>query len=177
MLGPFAALKAAAPKWLSTFAAPSFCFGVLSVFVLLLIFVGFVIRLGFLAFLAGLVWPMVLLIGVAVAVFAIGLLLGWPLMWSTVAAERTDAFDGVSRGYAFTFQRPLHLVFFVLVATVLRLLAQAAVRLSLSAVRSRRRIGRCRCGAGDEDTKRYCCRTGKSPAEPQSPGSPVRAAS
>ena len=31
-------------------------------------------------------------------------------MWSTIAAERTDAFDAVSRGYAYAFQRPLHLV-------------------------------------------------------------------
>lgn len=129
MLGPLAALKAAAGRWASTFAAPSFCLGVIGVFAVLLLVIGFVMRLGVLAFVAGVVWPLVLLIGVAMAVFTIGLILGWPFMWSTIAAERTDAFDGVSRGYAFAFQRPLHFAFYVLVATVLGLLAQAVVSL------------------------------------------------
>jgi hypothetical protein len=150
MLGPFAALKAATVKWPSTFAAPSFCFAILSVFALLLIFVGLLIRVGFLAFLAGLVWPMVIALGVVVAVLAIGLLLGWPFMWSTVAAERSDAFDAVSRGYAFAFQRPLHLAFFVAVATLLGVLAQAAVNVvvegSLQTIHSAMRLG-----AGDEN--------------------------
>jgi hypothetical protein len=135
-LGPIAALRSAAANWVSTFAAPAFCFAVIAVFVLLLAFTGLLMRWGPLAFLAGVFWPLVLAMGVAAAVFAIGLLAGWPLMWSTVAAERTDAFDAVSRGYAFTFQRPLHWVFFVLVATVLGLLAQTAVSLAVGAVAS-----------------------------------------
>jgi hypothetical protein len=133
LLGPIAALKSAAMSWVSTIAAPSFCLGVIALFTALLIAVGFVIRLGLLAFLAGLLWVPVLLLGVALAVFAIGLVVGWPLMWATIATERTDAFDGVSRGYAFTYQRPLHLVFFVIVATVLGLLAQTAVSLVVGA--------------------------------------------
>jgi hypothetical protein len=128
-VGPVAALRWAAKSWPSIFAAPMFCICVIIVFSLLLMLGGFVMRLSFLAFLAGLVWPIALAIGIAVAVFAIGLIFGWPLMWSTMAVERTDAFDGVSRGYAYTFQRPLHLVFFVVVATVLGLLAQEAVNL------------------------------------------------
>jgi hypothetical protein len=145
MLGPFAALKAATLKWPSTFAAPSFCFGILSIFALLLIFVGLLIRVGFLAFLAGLVWPIVIALGVVLAVIAIGLLVGWPFMWSTVAAERSDAFDAVSRGYAFAFQRPLHLAFFVAVATILGVLAQQAVDVvvggSLTAIYRTMQIG------------------------------------
>jgi hypothetical protein len=133
MLGPIAALKSAAMIWVSTIAAPSFCLGVIALFALLLMAVGFVSQLGLLAFLAGLLWVVVLLIGVALAVFAIGLVVGWPLMWATIATERTDSFDGVSRGYAFTYQRPLHLVFFVIVATALGLLAQTAVSIFVGA--------------------------------------------
>lgn len=129
LVGPVTALRAAAANWLSTFAAPAFCFGVITVFALLLMFVGLVMRLGILAFLAGLFWPVALALGLAIAIFVIGLAFGWPMMWSTIAAERTDAFDGVSRGYAFVYQRPLHLLFFVLVAGVLAVLAQAAVDL------------------------------------------------
>lgn len=145
MLGPFAALRAATLKWPSTFAAPSFCFVVLSLFALLLIFVGLLMRAGVLALLVGLAWPIVIAIGVIVALFAIGLLLGWPFMWSTVAAERSDAFDAVSRGYAFAFQRPLHLAFFVTVATLLGVLAQQSLSVvvgaSLQAVQSAVSVG------------------------------------
>ena len=106
-----------------------FCLVVIAMFVLLLWLAGFMMRAWPLAFLGGLFWFVALLLGLAAAVFAIGLVVGWPLMYSTIAAERTDAFDGVSRGYAFTYQRPLHLVFFVLVATAIGLLAQAAMNL------------------------------------------------
>jgi hypothetical protein len=126
-IGPIAALTSSASRWISAFAAPSFCLGVIAVFALLLMLGGLLIKLSPLALLAGLFWPVALALGAAAAIFTIGLALGWPQMWATIAAERTDAFDGVSRGYAFTFQRPLHLVFFVIVATVLGLLAQIAV--------------------------------------------------
>ena len=163
-LGPVAALKSAVGSWVSTLAAPSFCFGVIAIFVLLLMLVGLVMRLGFLAFLAALVWPTVLFMGVAVAIFAIGLLAGWPLMWTTIAAERTDSFDGVSRGYAFTFQRPLHFVFFLLVATALGLLAQAAVSLLVdgSLRATHWAIDR---GLGDEDSKALFLGVATPPAE------------
>ena len=46
----------------------------------------------------------------------LGLLFGWPLMWATISAEGTDSFDALSRSYAYTFQRPLHYLFYVVVA-------------------------------------------------------------
>jgi hypothetical protein len=46
----------------------------------------------------------------------LGLFFGWPLMWSTVSVEGNDAFDALSRSYAYTFQRPIHLLFYGLVA-------------------------------------------------------------
>jgi hypothetical protein len=127
LLGPVAALRAGVGGAASTFAAPAFCFAVILLFALLLAAAGFLMRLSLLAFLGAVLWPLALLVGVALTVFSLGLLLGWPFMWSTVAAERTDAFDAVSRGYAFVFQRPLHLAFFVLVATAIGVLAQTAV--------------------------------------------------
>lgn len=129
LIGPIAALAAGVQNAGATFAAPAFSFAVLGVFSGLLMFAGLLMRATFLAFLGALVWPLALAIGVALAIIGIGLVVGWPFMWSTVAAERTDAFDAVSRGYAFVYQRPLHLAFFLLVATVLGLLSQAAVNL------------------------------------------------
>jgi hypothetical protein len=133
LLGAAAALRTAAAGWLSSIAAPAFCLGVIALFAALLMVVGLVSRLGFFTFLFGLFWPVPLLVGAAIAAGVIGLAVGWPFVWSSIAAERTDAFDGVSRGYAFAYQRPLHLVFFVLVATVLGLLAQTAVTLLVDA--------------------------------------------
>jgi len=46
----------------------------------------------------------------------LGTLFGWPLMWATISAEGTDSFDALSRSYAYVFQRPLHYLFYTLVA-------------------------------------------------------------
>ena len=53
------------------------------------------------------------------AILVLGLVFGWPLMFSTISTEGTDAFDGISRSYAYVFQRPFHYLFYILVATLL----------------------------------------------------------
>ena len=50
------------------------------------------------------------------ALLLLGVLFGWPLMWATISAEGTDSFDALSRTYAYLFQRPLHFLFYTLVA-------------------------------------------------------------
>jgi hypothetical protein len=149
LIGPVAALQSSAQSWISTFSAPAFSFGVIAMFVVLLVCVGFLIRLTILAFLAALLWPVALVVGIAIAIFSIGLAVGWPLMWATTATERTDSFDAVSRGYAYVYQRPLHLVCFVAAATGLGLLAQAAVSLVVDASLAATR-GAVEVGAGEE---------------------------
>jgi hypothetical protein len=39
-------------------------------------------------------------------------------MWSTIGTEGTDSFDALSRSFAYTYQRPVHYLFFALVAAV-----------------------------------------------------------
>jgi hypothetical protein len=126
-LGPLEALSSAGAKWLSTTGAPLFCLIVIGGLAAVLSIAGFMIRLDIFAVLIGLAWIKLILAGVAIAIVGIGLFVGWPLMWSTVAVERTDAFDGISRGYAYVYQRPLHLAFYLLAICILGLLAQAAV--------------------------------------------------
>ena len=89
--------------------------------------IGWLLLLDFTALLMGLVWIAALVWGLILAIGLLGLLLGWPLMWATVGVERTDAFDGVSRCFAYVYQRPFHLVFYLLVATVLGLFGEAVV--------------------------------------------------
>ena len=45
-----------------------------------------------LIFVAGLFWPLVILVGLIMAVVLVGLV-GWPLMYSTISAEGSDSFD------------------------------------------------------------------------------------
>lgn len=128
-MGPVAALKFAVVRWPSTAGAPAFALFALYILALPLIFVGFLMRLDIFALLLGLFWFLPLVVGLGIAVLAIGVAFGWPMMVSTVAVERTDAFDGISRAYAYVYQRPLHALFYVLVAGLLGILAQAAVTL------------------------------------------------
>jgi len=116
-LGPIEALKSALTKWGATAGAPFIVLLSVAALALPLIVDGFLMKSDFLAMFAGFLWGLVLLWGLLLALALLGLFLGWPLMWATVSVERTDAFDGVSRCYAYVSQRPLHLVFYVVVAT------------------------------------------------------------
>jgi hypothetical protein len=48
-------------------------------------------------------------------------------MWPTVSAEGTDSFDALSRSYSYTYQRPVHYLFYAAVAGVLGTLAWIVV--------------------------------------------------
>ena len=115
-VGFMAALRFAARKWPAYFVAPLLpVVGVVlcavGVFVLSLL-ANFDLGLVF----VGLAWPVALVLGFIMALLLLGLLFGWPLMAATISAEGTDSFDALSRSYAYVFQRPLHYLFYVLVA-------------------------------------------------------------
>ena len=42
----------------------------------------------------------------------VGLMFGWPLMFAAVSAEGSDAFDAISRGFSYVYQRPMQFVFY-----------------------------------------------------------------
>ena len=126
-LSPQHALQDAAAKWVTTIGAPLLALVCSAALALPLVIDGLFLRLDFLAMLAGLLWGLVLIWGLILAVVLLGLMLGWPLMWATIGVERTDAFDGISRCYAYIYQRPLHLIAYVLMATLLGLLGEVVV--------------------------------------------------
>ncbi|MBA4104994.1 MAG: hypothetical protein C0485_04475 [Pirellula sp.] len=132
-LGPLAALRSSARKWPSTVGAPLLVVFAIALLALPLVLAGLLLRFDLMALLLGLAWIVALIGGAAVAILAVGLTIGWPLMFSTVAVERTDAFDAISRGFAYVYQRPLHLLFYLIVASLLGILAQAAVDLAATA--------------------------------------------
>jgi hypothetical protein len=104
-------------RFFSYFAAP--LFPVVLVFVLLVF--AFVFSLFHLLpgfgdiFVDGLLWFVMLLIGLVMALALVGLAVGWPLMAPTISAEGTDSWEALSRSFSYVFQRPWHYLWYAAV--------------------------------------------------------------
>jgi hypothetical protein len=127
--GPVAAVSHVLAKLPSYSLPPLIALGGAAVFAIQLAIFGLLINIGFFAFLGALAWPFVLLLGLLMAILLLGALVGWPLMWATISVEGTDAFDALSRSYAYTYQRPWRLLWYVLVVAVLAIVSMCVVRI------------------------------------------------
>ncbi|MFM9058638.1 MAG: hypothetical protein ACKOSQ_05905 [Planctomycetaceae bacterium] len=87
---------------------------------------GLLMRTGWGLAFAGAVWPLVLGGAVVLAILAVGMVAGWPLMVACVGVERGDSFQGISTAFSYLYQRPLHYAFCGAVALVVALPALAA---------------------------------------------------
>jgi hypothetical protein len=115
------ALRHACTKYLAYFSAPLIPLVGVALAALPVLLIGFLIYLyigGFGLFLAALSWPLMLIAGLVMTLLILGLFFGWPLMWGTISTEGTDSFDALSRSYAYVFQRPLHYLFYAIVAAI-----------------------------------------------------------
>ena len=124
--GPVAATLYGSRKWLASFNAVAFVlFGmlVLSIPGALL---GLAMRTDWGLAVAGAIWPLVLAGAVVLAILAVGVVAGWPLMVATVGVERGDAFQAISTSFSYLYQRPLHYAFYLLVALAVAVPALAA---------------------------------------------------
>ena len=83
---------------------------------------GLLLRADWSTAVAGLLWPCLLVAWAAMSLLLIGLLFGWPLMFPTISVEGMDSFDALSRSNNYTFHRPLHFLFYALVASLVGLL-------------------------------------------------------
>ena len=109
-------------KWSAYFGAPLLpLLGVLLAVVPMAI-LGLIMRAGVGVLLLSIIWPVFLAGGLVMSVFLLGLIFGWPLMWATISTEGSDSFDALSRSYAYVFQRPLHYLFYVVVAALFGIL-------------------------------------------------------
>lgn len=77
---------------------------------------GLLLRLDLGVVIAAILWPLALAAGIFMVLLLLGLSFGWPLMWAAVSVESTDAFDALARSYAYVYQRPLHYLFYAIVA-------------------------------------------------------------
>lgn len=97
----------------STIAAPFIpLFGV-GIFVFFCLVGGWISNIpGFGPWFAGVLWFLPLVAGLVMALLVVGWAVGWPLMVPTLAVEATDAFDAVSRAFAYSYQRPWNYLFY-----------------------------------------------------------------
>jgi hypothetical protein len=130
--GLIAALKHSFSKWPAYSLPPLVALAGASVFGIQLVLLGLVMRLSVLAFVAALAWPFVILLGLMMAVLLIGALVGWPLMWATVSVEGTDAFDALSRSYAYVYHRPWRLLWYAIFSLFLAVVSMFVVKLFAS---------------------------------------------
>lgn len=130
--GMTAMLKHAASKLPSYSLPPLLALAGAALFAGQLVVVGLLMRVGLFALLAALVWPFVLMLGLLMAILLLGALVGWPLMWATIGVEGTDAFDAISRSYAYTYQRPWRLLWYVTFVAVLAVVSMFVVRVFTS---------------------------------------------
>jgi len=125
--GPLTALREASQKWAALIGAPLIPLIGATLLALPMALAGLMLRTDFMVLVIGLTWVFIIVWGFVLAIVLIGLLIGWPLMWATVGVERTDAFDGVSRCYAYVYQRPLHLMLYIVLAIALGWVGQVGV--------------------------------------------------
>ncbi len=85
---------------------------------------------------AAAVWPLVLLGAVVLAILAIGVAAGWPLMVAAVGVERGDSFQAISTAFSYLYQRPLHYAFYLLVAGLVAIPSLAVAGLFADATTS-----------------------------------------
>jgi hypothetical protein len=104
-----------ARKWSYFFASLAPILIVAALAVLLWLFgIGNLIPV-FAEFWDGLLFPLVLLGGLAMAVALFGMI-GWPMIHATLSAEGSDSFDALSRSYSYVYQAIWSYVWYTLVA-------------------------------------------------------------
>ncbi len=118
-ISPGQSIGFARSKWAQYFTAPLYPLVAILFAAVPLAVLGLLARIEFGVLIAGLLWPLVLLAGIFMAVLAVGLAFGWPLMWATISTEGSDSFDALSSTYAYVYQRPLCYALYVILATLL----------------------------------------------------------
>lgn len=105
-------------RFASYLAAPVFPMVLVGILTLLLMIFGWITWVPYLGeILAGLLWPLVILIGFIMAIVLVGLV-GWPMMTATISTEGTDSFDALSRSYSYIYQAPWQYLWYNFLAVV-----------------------------------------------------------
>jgi hypothetical protein len=119
--GPVGALWYGATKWLAAFNSVAFTLAGIAALSVPGALLGLAMRTEWGLAIAGAIWPLVLAGAVVLAILAVGVVAGWPLMVAAVGVERGDSFQAISTAFSYLYQRPLHYAFYALVAAAVAL--------------------------------------------------------
>lgn len=151
-------------RWLDYFTAP--LYPILGTFLIAIVTVpvGWLLLANVGTVVAGLLWILALLGGAVSALLLLWLFIGWPLMWPAISSEETgDAFEAMSRSFAYAFQRPLNYLFYAAVATLFGYICWSVVDfLCLLTIEATRWAVSWGCGTIRLDTILQIVETGKS---------------
>ncbi len=113
------AVKFVLSRYISYVLSPTFPLAVVAIIVLLMAVYGLVALIPIVGdvLLYGLLFPLIVFGGIAIAVILLGLI-GYPLMYATISVEGSDTFDAVSRSYNYVFQAPWSFLWYSFVALV-----------------------------------------------------------
>ncbi|MBM4084863.1 MAG: hypothetical protein FJ272_08755 [Planctomycetes bacterium] len=112
------ATKFSAKKFWSYFWSPIVLILGIVFFALCNILGGLVGRIPFVGeLLVAIGLPLAFLSGFLIVLILVGLLVGLGLMFPTISAEGTDAFDAISRAYSYVYSKPWRFIWLNLVAT------------------------------------------------------------
>ena len=113
------AVKFVTSRYVSYVLSPTVPLAVVAVIVLLMAVYGLVALIPIVGdiVLYGLLFPLIIIGGVAIAVILLGLV-GYPLMYCTISVEGSDTFDAISRSYNYVFQAPWSFLWYSFVSLV-----------------------------------------------------------
>ena len=118
-IGLLEAVKFAARKFQSYLGAPIFPVLGIVFFAVCCLVGGWVTRIPYVGAVVGpMLWVLPLIAGFVMTIIVIGLVLAWPLMFTTISAEGSDSFDAISRSYSYLYQRPWRYGLYWMVAGV-----------------------------------------------------------
>ena len=101
-------------------AAPMIPLAILVLLVIGMILYGFPLMIPIFGdiVVAGLFWPLMIVVGLLLAITLVGLV-GWPFMSVTISAQGgTDIWDAFTRAYSYVYQKPWHFIWYTAVAVV-----------------------------------------------------------
>ncbi len=116
-VGTLAAVRYSSKRLLAFIAAPLMPIVGIGVFWLLCMVAGLFGRIPVVGeVVVGALWIIPLVFGLVMSLILIGLAVGWPLMYATISAEGSDAFDGLSRSFSYVYDRPWYYLWLAILA-------------------------------------------------------------
>lgn len=126
------ALRFSISKFMSFFTAPLMPLILVAIIALILAALGWMTEIrylgGLLSVVMGLLFVIIIGIGVLVACAVVGTICGSGLMYPTIAVEGSDAFDAVSRSFSYVFARPWKIAIYTFLGIIYAALTYAFLR-------------------------------------------------